>query len=263
MQPPTSVWSRPTDRTEPSSVGVRDLHVWYGEKEVLKGVDLSFAAGRVTAIIGPSGCGKTTLLMTLNRLSEMTRGCRVAGDVLLDGTDVLRIDPVLVRRRVGMVFQRPNPFPMSIRENVLYGIKAANRGFNYDYAVHTSLVKSALWEEVRNRLNDHAFGLSLGQQQRLCLARCLAVAPTAILMDEPTASLDPTSTARIESSILTLRHEVTVVIVTHNMQQARRISDYTAFMWDGQLVEIDETERLFTKPQRDLTWRYISGALAA
>jgi phosphate transport system ATP-binding protein len=162
-----------------------------------------------------------------------------------------------------MVFQRPNPFPMSIRENILYGIKAANLQINHDYAVQSSLAKAALWEEVRPRLADHAFGLSLGQQQRLCMARCLAVSPTVVLMDEPTASLDPTSTARIEASIVALRDEYTVVIVTHNMQQARRISDYTAFMWDGQLVEFTETEQLFSKPTRDLTWQYISGTLVA
>ena len=261
MQPPT--WSRSDGPTTPSGMEVRNLQVTYGDKPAIKGIDLTFPAGRVTAIIGPSGCGKTTLLMTLNRLSEMTRGCRVAGEVILDGTDVLRIDPVLLRRRVGMVFQRPNPFPMSIRENILYGIKAANLQINHDYAVQSSLAKAALWEEVRPRLADHAFGLSLGQQQRLCMARCLAVSPTVVLMDEPTASLDPTSTARIEASIVALRDEYTVVIVTHNMQQARRISDYTAFMWDGQLVEFTETEQLFSKPTRDLTWQYISGTLVA
>ena len=244
-------------------MAVRDLHVFYGKKEILKGIDLTFPPGQVTAIIGPSGCGKTTLLATLNRLSEMSPGCRVAGKVELDGTDVLRMDPVILRRRVGMVFQRPNPFPMSIRENVLYGIKAAGLRVDPAYAVQSSLMKAALWDEAHSRLGDHAFGLSLGQQQRLCLARCLAVKPTVILMDEPTASLDPTSTARIETSILALRAEYTVVIVTHNMQQARRVSDFTAFLWDGQLVEFAETERLFRKPERDLTWQYISGTLAA
>jgi phosphate transport system ATP-binding protein len=201
--------------------------------------------------------------MTLNRMSELTRGCRVTGQVLLDTVDVLRMDPVLLRRRIGMVFQRPNPFPMSIRENVLYGIKAANRRINHDYAVQSSLARAALWDEVRGRLQDHAFGLSLGQQQRLCMARALAVSPTAVLMDEPTASLDPTSTARIESSVLALRNEVTMVVVTHNMQQARRISDYTVFMWGGEVVEVAETETLFTRPQRDLTWQYIKGTVAA
>ncbi len=261
MQPPT--WSRSEDGKGPSGMEVRNLQVAYSDTAAIKGIDLTFPAGQVTAIIGPSGCGKTTLLMTLNRLSEMTRGCRVNGEVILDGTDVLRIDPVLLRRRVGMVFQRPNPFPMSIRENVLYGIKAAKLQINHDYAVQSSLTKAALWDEVRPRLADHAFGLSLGQQQRLCMARCLAVSPTVVLMDEPTASLDPSSTARIEASIVALRDEYTVVIVTHNMQQARRISDYTAFMWDGQLVEFTETEQLFTKPNRDLTWQYISGTLVA
>ena len=257
-----TIWSRSEEIT-PSTVKVRGLHVWYGEKEVLKGVDLEFPAGQVTAIIGPSGCGKTTLLMTLNRLSELTPGCRVGGEVQVDGNNVLAMDPVLLRRRVGMVFQRPNPCPMSIRETVLYGIKAANMRVDAKYVVESSLTQAALWDEARSRLGDHAFRLSLGQQQRLCLARCLAVRPTAVLMDEPTASLDPTSTARIEASILGLRAHHTVVIVTHNMQQARRVSDYTAFMWDGHLVEVAPTDQLFTKPQRDLTWQYISGTLAA
>ena len=260
---PESVFSRPADHASPDSMEVRDLHVWYGQHEVLKGVDLHFPAGRVTAIIGPSGCGKTTLLMTLNRMSELTRGCRVGGEVRLEDTDVLRIDPVLLRRRVGMVFQRPNPFPMSIRENVLYGIKATQLRVNQAYTVQASLMRAALWDETRERLTDHAFGLSLGQQQRLCLARCLAVGPGVVLMDEPTASLDPSSTARIEASILSLRDELTIVIVTHNMQQARRVSDYTAFMWDGKLVEVAATAELFSRPQRDLTWRYINGTVAA
>src|SRR5262245_1766897 len=241
---------------------VEQLRVRYGSNaHVLKGVDLDFAAGHVTAIIGPSGCGKTTLISTLNRLAELNRNCRIEGHVLLDGTDVLTMDPVMLRRRVGMVFQNPNPFPMSIRDNVLYGVRAANLNVNASYTVQASLAKAALWDEAHKRLGHHAFGLSLGQQQRLCLARCLAVSPSVILMDEPTASLDPTSSARIEASIRELRGDYTVVIVTHNMQQARRVSDYTALLYAGELIEYGPTEQLFARPQRDLTTRYITGTL--
>jgi phosphate transport system ATP-binding protein len=245
-----------------TTVQVVGLRVHYGDKEVLKGVDLEFEPGRITAIIGPSGCGKTTLLSTLNRLSELSPDCRVAGGVFVDNQNVLDMDAVLLRRRVGMVFQSPNPFPMSIRDNVLYGVRASNLRVNENYVVQASLTRAALWDEVRDRLSDHAFGLSVGQQQRLCLARCLAISPAVILMDEPTASLDPTSSARIEESILALRGEYTVIIVTHNMQQARRLSAYIAFLYQGQLVEFGETERFFTRPWRDLSWQYINGSLA-
>jgi phosphate transport system ATP-binding protein len=242
---------------------VESLRVTYNTNPpVLKGITMGFPAGEVTAIIGPSGCGKTTLLTTLNRLAELNRNCRVEGRVELDDADVLALDPVLLRRRVGMVFQKPNPFPMSIRDNVLYGVRAASMRVNPNYVVQRSLTRAAVWEEVRTRLSDHAFRLSLGQQQRLCLARCLAVSPSVILMDEPTASLDPTSAARIEASILELRGEYTVVIVTHNMQQAQRVSAYTAFLYEGELVEHAPTEQFFSQPQRDLSWRYIQGTIA-
>jgi phosphate transport system ATP-binding protein len=242
---------------------VENLRVTYkGNPSVLKGISMSFPPGQVTAIIGPSGCGKTTLLSTLNRLAELNRNCRIEGSVMLDDVDVLHVDPVLLRRRVGMVFQKPNPFPMSIRDNVLYGVRAANLRVNPSYTVQASLTRAALWDEASSRLSDHAFRLSLGQQQRLCLARCLAVSPSVILMDEPTASLDPTSAGRIEESILALRGEYTVVIVTHNMQQARRVSAYTALMYEGELIEHAPTEQFFNRPQRDLTWRYVNGTLA-
>src|ERR1700730_9955903 len=236
-QPATA---EPATPSAPVGMRVAGLRVRYGAREALKGVDLAFPAGQVTAIIGPSGCGKTTLLSTLNRLSELTSGCHVGGQVLLGETDVLRMDPVLLRRRVGMVFQKPNPFPMSIRDNVLYGVRAARLQVNPRYTVQGSLMQAALWDETHARLGDHAFRLSLGQQQRLCLARALAVSPTVLLMDEPTASLDPSSSARIEASIAQLRGSYTVVIVTHNMGQAKRVSDYTAFMWEGELVEFAE-----------------------
>jgi phosphate transport system ATP-binding protein len=246
---------------KPSALSVRELRVAYGRNEVLKGITMSIEPGLVTAIIGPSGCGKSTLLSALNRLSDLIDQCHVSGEVLLDEKNIFQMDPILLRRRVGMVFQKPNPFPMSIRENVLYGIKAAGLRVNHAYTLQESLARAALWEEMRGRLGDSALRLSLGQQQRLCLARCLAVSPAVVLMDEPTASLDPTSSTRIEASVQALRGEYTIVIVTHNLQQARRVSDFTAFLFDGELIEIDRTEKLFSKPERELTWKYVNGAL--
>ncbi len=243
-------------------VEVKNLRFSDGPQELLLSINLQFPAGKVTAIIGPSGCGKTTLLYTLNRLSELTPGCSVRGRVLLDGKNVMNLDPVLVRRSVGMVFQRPNPFPMSIRDNVLYGIKAAGSRVNHASVVQASLARAALWDETRSRLGDNAMRLSLGQQQRLCLARALAVSPSVLLMDEPTASLDPTSSARIEASIAELKGDYTIIIVTHNLAQARRIADFTALLWEGELIEFADTEQVFTKPWREITWKYINGAIA-
>ncbi|HEY4753862.1 MAG TPA: phosphate ABC transporter ATP-binding protein, partial [Candidatus Limnocylindrales bacterium] len=203
----------------------KSLRVAYSGREVLHGVDLPFDRGLVTAMVGPSGCGKTTLLRTLNRLSELTPGCVVSGQVTVDGEDCLAMDPVLLRRRVGMVFQRPNLFPMSIRENVLYGHKAQGRHKDsHDEIVESSLRKAVIWDEVKDRLQDSALALSGGQQQRICIARTLAVAPEVVLMDEPAGSLDPRSTEKLEESILALRRQVTVVIVTHDVPQARRVS---------------------------------------
>jgi phosphate transport system ATP-binding protein len=244
-------------------MSVAQLRVAYGPLEVLKGIDLDFRAGEVTAIIGPSGCGKTTLLNTLNRLSELTPGCRVSGAIRLDQRDVLGVDPILLRRRVGMVFQKPNPFPMSIRENVLYGVKAAGLTVAHAAVIEASLRQAALWEEVRDRLDHPATRLSLGQQQRLCLARCLAMSPAVVLMDEPTASLDPSSSARIEASICELRGQYTIVIVTHNLRQAQRVADRTALLYGGLLVEEGETRVLFENPRQELTRQYISGDLPA
>jgi phosphate transport system ATP-binding protein len=218
-----------------------------------------FRPGKVTAIIGPSGCGKSTLLRTLNRLSEMTEGCSVEGDIYLDQTDVLALDPQILRRQVGMVFQKPNPFPMSIRENVLYGVRATRLKVNHEHTVRDSLRSAALWDEVKGRLNDSAFALSLGQQQRLCIARVLAVSPTVILMDEPAASLDPASTDRLEETILRLRGAYTIVIVTHNLKQAWRVSDYTIFLTAGRLIEQGPTRDLFDHPRESLTKEYVSG----
>ncbi|MGQ9675499.1 MAG: phosphate ABC transporter ATP-binding protein [Chloroflexota bacterium] len=242
-----------------SGIKIKALRVSYSGTEVVKGIDLVLPPGKVTAIIGPSGCGKTTVLRCLNRLSEMTKGCRVEGEILLDGQDILRVDPILLRRKVGMVFQKPNPFPMSIRENVLYGVKATKLKVDHDLVVKYCLMKAALWNEVKDRLSDHASALSLGQQQRLCIARALAVSPRVILMDEPAASLDPGSAARVETSIVAMKGRYTVAIVTHNMQQARRVSDYTAFMYLGELVEFGETGQVFDRPQRAETKAYIAG----
>jgi phosphate transport system ATP-binding protein len=241
------------------------LKIAYGNTSVIKGIDLAFRPGKVTALIGPSGCGKTTLLRSLNRLNELIKGCKVDGEILLDGENILQMDPMLLRRKVGMVFQKPNPFPMSIRDNILYGLEADTQGkhkkqkINKDEVIQNSLVKAAIWDEIKNRLGDNAFRLSTGQQQRICIARCLANSPEVILMDEPAASLDPTSAAKVEQSIIAMKDEYTVVIVTHNMQQARRISDYTAFMFLGEIVEFGETEQIFENPQNTDTRDYING----
>jgi phosphate transport system ATP-binding protein len=242
-----------------STLAIRNLEAGYNGSQVLKGINMDVTGGRVTALIGPSGCGKTTLLRCLNRLMEMTRTAHIQGQILVDQQDILDMDPMLLRRKVGMVFQKPNPFPMSIRENILYGIKAAKMKINEDEVVESCLHKAAIWDEVKDRLKENAFGLSLGQQQRICIARCLAVSPKVILMDEPAASLDPSSAARVEDSIAAMKGEYTVVIVTHNMQQARRISDYTVFMYLGQIVEFGETEQIFSNPQREETQEYIAG----
>lgn len=242
-----------------SRLVIRDLKGGYNGSEVLNGINMEIQGGKVTALIGPSGCGKTTLLRCINRLMELTRNARIRGEILLDGENILRIDPMLLRRKVGMVFQKPNPFPMSIRENILYGVKAAGIKVNEDELVKNCLMKAAIWDEVKDRLKDNAMGLSLGQQQRVCIARALATSPKVFLMDEPAASLDPLSSTKVEDSILSLKGEYTVVIVTHNMQQARRISDYTAFMFLGELIEFGETEQIFENPMRQETRDYISG----
>jgi phosphate transport system ATP-binding protein len=242
-----------------SAMQVHKLIAGYNGTTVLKGINLEFFPGKVTALIGPSGCGKTTLLRCLNRMNELTKGSRVQGQMKLDGEDISDMDPILLRRKVGMVFQKPNPFPMSVRENVLYGVKAANLKVDLDEVVKSSLEKAAIWEELKNRLGDNALGLSLGQQQRVCIARSLAISPRVVLMDEPAASLDPSSASKVESSIMALKGEYTVVIVTHNMQQARRISDYTAFMFLGEIVEFGQTDQVFDAPHRLETRDYIMG----
>ena len=239
------------------------LSLYYGKHQALNEVTMSIPERAVTALIGPSGCGKSTLLRTFNRMNDLIDGVKVTGTVLLDGTDLYAsgVDVVDLRRRIGMVFQRANPFPKSIYENVAFGPRmfGMRSGGEMDDLVERTLRQAALWEEVKDRLKDSALRLSGGQQQRLCIARSLAVEPDVLLMDEPASALDPTSTAKIEELILDLRARYTIVVVTHNMQQAARISDRTAFLMQGRLVEYDETAKIFTQPAHRMTEDYISG----
>jgi phosphate transport system ATP-binding protein len=236
---------------------------WYGDFQALYGIGLDVAPRSVTAIIGPSGCGKSTLIKAVNRIGEMEANVRVDGKILLEGEDVYApgVDLVSLRRRVGMVFQKPNPFPMSIFDNVAYGPRlfGVTRRRELEQVVAESLKRAALWPEVRDRLRTSALRLSGGQQQRLCIARCLAVEPEVLLMDEPAASLDPTSTQKIEDLIMELKRNYTIIIVTHNMQQAARISSRCAFLLNGRMVEVNDTETMFTRPDNKLTEDYITG----
>jgi phosphate transport system ATP-binding protein len=243
------------------SMEIKNLEVAYDTNLVLRNVNLAIHRGKVTAIIGPSGCGKTTMLRCFNRMNELTGGCKVKGQILLEGEDIIKMDPMLLRRKVGMVFQKPNPFPRSIRENILYGVKAIKLTVDHDEIVKKCLEKAALWDELKDRLHNSALALSLGQQQRLCIARTLAINPEIILLDEPASSLDPMSTATLEASILAMKGEYTQVIVTHNMNEARKISDYVAFLYMGKLLEFGETQNIFNNPQKEETKQYISGKL--
>ena len=240
-----------------------DLTVRYGAKVAIHDVSLELPPRRVTALIGPSGCGKSTFLRSLNRMNDIIPGAAYGGDVLLDGKSIFDrgLDPVDLRRRVGMVFQRSNPFPKSIYENVAYGLRIAGglTRAELDERVERSLRQAVLWDEVSDRLDDSALALSGGQQQRLCIARALAVDPEVLLMDEPASALDPIATARIEELIHELKERYTIAIVTHNMQQAARVSDYTAFFYLGELVEVDTTERIFTAPKLQRTEEYVTG----
>ena len=238
---------------------ISDLNFYYGPKQAVFGLNLKIPKNRVTALIGPSGCGKSTFLRTLNRMNETIRNTRVAGEILLDGQDILQMDVVGLRRRVGMVFQRPNPFPKSIYDNVAYGLRINGYQGRLDDLVEHSLRRAALWEEVKDSLHKSAFALSGGQQQRLCIARSLAVNPEVLLMDEPCSALDPIATLKIEELIDQLKARVTIVIVTHNMQQAARVSTTTAFMLDGELVEHAPTTEIFTTPKDERTERYVTG----
>ena len=244
------------------SVRLDDVHAFYGETHAVRGVSLNFEANRVTAMIGPSGCGKSTLVRCINRMHEEIPGARATGKITLDDLDLYddSIDVVSVRRSVGMVFQKPNPFPtMSIFDNVAAGLRLTGRRGEIREKVEKSLRGAGLWDEVKDRLGAPGLGLSGGQQQRLCIARTIAVEPEVILMDEPCSALDPLATLRIEELIEDLKRRYTIVIVTHNMQQAARVSDYTAFFWLGRLVEYDRTDRMFTAPREKLTEDYVTG----
>jgi phosphate transport system ATP-binding protein len=240
------------------------LNAWFGSKQALKDINLIVKANAVTAIIGPSGCGKSTFIRCLNRMHELVPNARMSGQVLLDGKNIYsnETDPVQIRRRVGMVFQKPNPFPtMSIFDNVAAGLKLTGikKGQNLDEIVKKSLEQATLWDEVKDDLKKPGTSISGGQQQRLCIARAIALQPEVILMDEPCSALDPIATARIEELIVQLKNDYTVVIVTHNMQQAARVSDFTAFMYLGQLVEFGDTTSMFENPKSELTEKYITG----
>ena len=244
-------------------LSVERLSLFYGDSAALKNIDMEMPRRQVTAFIGPSGCGKSTLLRCFNRMNDLIENVRVDGKILLDGVDVNTpdVDVIHLRRRVGMVFQKSNPFPKSIYENIIYGLRIAGvrNKSTLDETVEKSLRGAALWDEVKDRLHDSALSLSGGQMQRLCIARAIAVSPEVILMDEPCSALDPIATGRIEDLIHELKEDYTVVIVTHNMQQASRVSDYTAFMYLGELVEFDETEKIFTAPNQKQTQDYITG----
>jgi len=250
----------------PPKLHVEGLRAWFGDLEVLHGIDMPIADRSVTAIIGPSGSGKSTLIRSLNRMHELTEGARVEGRITLDGVDIYgrEVDPVLLRRRVGMVFQKPNPFPsMSVRDNLLSGLRLTrtlqSRAARRDEIVEKALRDAALWDEVKDHLGSPGIRLSGGQQQRLCIARALAVSPEVLLMDEPCSALDPIATSRIEDLIHHLKESYAIAIVTHNMQQAARVSDYTTFLLCGELVEFSETNRLFTSPRDSRTEDYITG----
>jgi len=238
---------------------ISNLDFFYGAKQAVYGLNLKIPANKVTALIGPSGCGKSTFLRTLNRMNETVRNSRYSGEILLDGQNISEMDVVNLRRRVGMVFQRPNPFPKSIYENVAYGLKINGYKGRLSDLVEHSLRRAALWEEVKDYLHKSAFALSGGQQQRLCIARALAVDPEVLLLDEPCSALDPVTTAKIEELMFHLKDSCTLAIVTHNMQQAARASDFTAFMLDGKLIEHNDTSKLFTTPADPRTEAYITG----
>ena len=258
VRPPTA------DLQHRYKVSIRNLNAWFGMKQALKNISLDIKKNAATAIIGPSGCGKTTLIRCLNRMHEMTPGATAKGSVILDNIDIYdkKVDPVVIKRRIGMVFQKPNPFPtLSIYDNVAAGLKLngiKDKRLIGD-VVRESLEGAALWEEVKNELSKPGLSLSGGQQQRLCIARALAMHPEVILMDEPTSALDPIASSKIEELIHSLKKDLTIITVTHNMQQAARVSDLTAFMYLGELVEYGTTKQIFENPQKDLTERYISG----
>ena len=243
-------------------ITIENLDLFYGSFQALKSINMNIAENEITAFIGPSGCGKSTLLKSLNRMNDLVEGCRITGSVKLDGEDIFgNMDVNLLRKRVGMVFQKPNPFPMSIYDNIAYGPRThgIRSKVKLDEIVEESLKKAAIWDELKDRLKKSALGLSGGQQQRLCIARALAVEPEVLLMDEPTSALDPISTARIEELAIELKKSYTIIIVTHSMQQASRISDKTAFFLLGDMVEFGTTEMIFSMPKDKRTYEYITG----
>ena len=245
-----------------NKITVKDMNLYYSSFHALKNVNMEIVKNEITAFIGPSGCGKSTFLKSLNRMNDLVEGCHITGEALLDGEDIYgSMDVNLLRKRVGMVFQSPNPFPMSIYDNIAYGPRThgIHSKVKLDAIVEKSLKQAAIWEELKNRLKKSALGLSGGQQQRLCIARALAVEPEVILMDEPTSALDPISTSKIEDLVLELKEKYTIVMVTHNMQQATRVSDKTVFFLLGEVVEADRTEKLFSMPQDKRTEDYITG----
>jgi len=246
-----------------SIITAKNLNLWYGDFKALKDISLDMGEREITALIGPSGCGKSTFLKTLNRMNDLVPGIRIEGDVRLKGQDIFarEMQPTELRRRVGMVFQKANPFPMSIYDNITYGprLHGVHNKAELDELVESSLKGAALWNEVKDRLKKSALGLSGGQQQRLCIARALAVKPEVLLMDEPASALDPISTAKVEELIHELKKQYTIVIVTHNMQQAARVSDNTAFFYMGQMVEFGDTRKIFTNPDKVETQNYITG----
>ena len=260
----TQASSKKEAKSSNVKLSTNDVHVYYGESEAIKGIDLNIYENEVIAFIGPSGCGKSTFLRTLNRMNDTIDSCRVTGKVMLDNQDIYdpNLDVVLLRAQVGMVFQKPNPFPKSIFENVAYGPKLhglARDKYDLEEIVENSLRKAGLWEEVKDRLNQPGTGLSGGQQQRLCIARTIAVSPEVILMDEPCSALDPIATAKVEELISELSTQYTIAIVTHSMQQAARVSDRTAYFHLGDLIEVNATEKVFTQPDHQLTEAYITG----
>jgi phosphate transport system ATP-binding protein len=244
-------------------IRTKDLNLWYGDNHALSNVNLNMKPNKVTALIGPSGCGKSTLIRCFNRMNDVIPECKIKGQVYYHDKDIYGqgVDAVEIRKKIGMVFQKPNPFPKSIYENIAYGprVQGINNKKKLDEIVEKSIKDAALWDEVKDRLNDSAMGLSGGQQQRLCIARSLAIQPEIILMDEPCSALDPIATAKIEDLIGELKKDYTVIIVTHNMQQAARVSDYTAYMYLGKMIEFGETKQIFEKPREELTENYITG----
>jgi phosphate transport system ATP-binding protein len=246
-----------------NKIETRNVNLYYGDFHALKGITMSILANSVTALIGPSGCGKSTYLRCFNRMNDLISNVKIEGDILVEGKDIYErgVDVDDLRKKVGMVFQKPNPFPKTIFENVAYGLRVngiKDKAF-IEERVERSLQQAALWEEVKDKLKKSAFALSGGQQQRLCIARALAIEPTVLLMDEPASALDPLSTAKIEELIYELKNKYTIIIVTHNMQQAGRVSDHTAFFYMGELIEVDETKTIFTNPKNVRTQNYITG----